>query len=134
MTELDELKKRIELHRKEGKKNFKSDLKKAIVKAAEVHGSKALLKSTGIHPSTFYKWQKKYNNPPKKTEFVEIEHSQLKTKPQKIAKPLGEVKYPSQIRWEAVRLDGSVLRCELNGNGAEIGAVFNNFLNGGKLL
>ncbi len=134
MTELDELKKLIDQNRQEGKKNLKSDLKKAIVKAAEVHGSKALLKSTGIHPSTFYKWQKKYSNSGAKTEFVEIEHSQFSVKPTKSQEIIGAAKHTTQIRWEAVRSDGSVLRCELNGNGSEIGAVFNNFLNGGKLL
>ena len=130
MNELDELKKLIEQHRQEGKKNFKSDLKKAIVKAAEAHGSKALLKSTGIHPSTFYKWQKQYSSSPMKTEFVEIGHGITDMQSAK----LSDTKHTTQIRWEAVRSDGSVLRCELNGNGAEIGAVFNNFLNGGKLL
>ena len=140
MRDLEELKKQIEDQRKEGKRNNHPDIKIAVVKAADKHGPTIVLKSLGIHPSTFYKWQRQYNPSFKKssskkksnslkTEFLEIDPSNFKSEP---PKKVEEANLKTQIKWEAVRPDGSLLRCELSGNGADIGAVFNNFLNGDK--
>ena len=142
MSDLEALKKQIEDQRKGGKRNYHRDIKIAVVKAAEKHGPTVVVKSLEVHPSTFYKWQKQYNRTLKKssskkksnslkTEFLEIDPSNFKSEP---PKKVEEAKFKTQIKWEAVRPDGSLLRCELSGNGADIGAVFNNFLNGGKLL
>lgn len=130
MKDLENLKNLISIHRRGGRSPFPQSLKSQILEAAKVHGKTSVMKALNLSPSSFYKWSKQCSSKkvkddfPKPATFVEITQSPK-------SKTINE-KFEGHIKWEAVRPDGSILRCELHNQNAEISSVFNSFLGGGK--
>jgi len=130
MLDLKDLKKKIaQVRGKSGKAHFPDRLKAQILEAADAHGSRVALEALDLSPSTLYGWQKKSlsanSGPNSKTTFIEI------PRPTQGIYPSRSSDEKIMTKWEVVRPDGCVLRCELASNKIEMGSIFGAFLKGG---
>ena len=122
MSDIEKLKQLVAAHRSGKRRHFPEVLKNQILEAAKKHGNNLVIKALGLSPSSFYKWSKRPKSKPRRENskamaFVEIPRPQ-------------EEGVWTGVKWEAVRPDGAILRCELSGQRPEIGSVIAGFLNG----